>query len=61
MKIHHTPNYANERRKEYPAIGDQLDVIAKGMHAIINGHETPEEVKNWLAKIAAVKAAYPKP
>ena len=41
-------NYKNERANEYPSVVDQLDEI---YHHGIDG---------WKAKIAAIKAKYPK-
>ena len=42
--------YARNRAKEYPAIGDQLDALWKGGDA----------AAEMLAKVQAVKAKYPK-
>lgn len=47
------PDYFALRRAEYPSIGDQLGAIAKGLDST--------EYLDIQAKIAAVKAKYPKP
>lgn len=44
------PDYYAKRRAEYPALGDQLDAVWKGADAMAL----------MAAKIAAVKAKYPK-
>ena len=44
------PDYYAKRRAEYPALGDQLDAVWKGDDAMVA----------MAAKIAAVKAKYPK-
>jgi hypothetical protein len=43
-------SYAEKRRQEYPAIGDQLDALWKG----------GAEAEAMLAKVQAVKTKYPK-
>jgi hypothetical protein len=45
------PDYYASRRAEYPALADQLDAMWKGADAMTA----------MAAKIAAVKAKYPKP
>ena len=45
------PDYYASRRAEYPALADQLDAMWKGSDAMTA----------MAAKIAAVKAKYPKP
>ena len=45
------PDYYAKRRAEYPALADQLDAMWKGADAMAV----------MAAKIAAVKAKYPKP
>lgn len=45
-----TRTYADKRRGEYPAIGDQLDALWKGGDA----------AAEMLAAVQAVKAKYPK-
>lgn len=47
--------YAEKRKNEYPAIGDQLDAIYKA----INGNQS--ELISFWSKINAIKAKYPKP
>ena len=44
--------YRDQRRLQYPALADQLDMI---YHDSVNGTTV------WKDTIAAVKAAYPKP
>lgn len=46
--IEYMNNYANARRTEYPSIADQLDTLYH------------EGYDGWKAKIAEVKAKYPK-
>jgi len=47
------------RRKDYPAVGDALDALAKWAFS-----ETeiglPKELKSWAAKCMSVKSKYPK-
>jgi hypothetical protein len=45
------PDYYAKRRAEYPALGEQLDAMWKGSEA----------ADAMQAKIAAIKAKYPKP
>ena len=45
-------NVHNNRRKEYPSVGDQLDMLMKDMKNNTTTHQTACE---------AVKAKYPKP
>lgn len=47
------PDYYAKRRAEYPSLGDQLDAIWKGADS--------QAFSEMIAKIAAVKAKYPKP
>ena len=47
MKIEHVGNYREHRRAAYPPIAEQLDML----------FHDPEK---WRAKIAAIKARYPK-
>lgn len=47
------PDYYALRRKEYPSLGDQLDAIWKGVGS--------PAFSNMIAKIAEIKAKYPKP
>lgn len=47
------PDYYAFRRNEYPAIGDQLGGISKGVDSL--------EYQEILTKIQAVKDKYPKP
>jgi hypothetical protein len=47
------PDYYALRRDEYPSLGDQLDAVWKGSDS--------QAFSDMQAKIAAVKAKYPKP
>jgi hypothetical protein len=47
------PDYYALRRNEYPSLGDQLDAVWKGSDS--------QAFADMQAKIAAVKAKYPKP
>ena len=47
------PDYYAQRRNEYPSLGDQLDAMWKGLDSL--------PFLDMQAKIAAVKAKYPKP
>ena len=47
-----TETYAEKRRKEYPSVEDQLDMIYWDK---INHSD------NWAENISAIKAKYPKP
>lgn len=57
MKITHKEDYRKLRAKEYPAVGDQLDVLWKLLASEV--HKNPE-AKAMHDKILAVKARYPK-
>lgn len=58
MKIVHTRDYADARRQEYPALGDQLDALVKYFSALPS---VPPELQDWVAQCQAVKTKYPKP
>jgi hypothetical protein len=47
------PDYYALRRNEYPSLGDQLDAVWKGLDS--------QSFADMQAKIATVKAKYPKP
>lgn len=47
------PDYYAKRRAEYPSLGDQLDAIWKGADS--------QAFTDMVAKIAEIKAKYPKP
>jgi hypothetical protein len=51
VKLKVKQNYAELRRKEYPAIGDQLDALWKGGEAL----------EAMRQQIVAVKEKYKKP
>jgi hypothetical protein len=50
------PGYQELRRREYPAVGDQLDALWKMLVPPVGS-----EAETILASINAVKAKYPKP
>ena len=50
--------YQEKRRKEYPPIGDQLDMLMKYM-ATIDG--LPSDAQQVVDKVMSVKLKYPKP
>ena len=54
FKAEHQPveTYADRRRKEYPAIGDQLDM---------QYHDLVDDTTTWKDAVQAVKDAHPKP
>lgn len=57
------PDYRDQRLREYPALNDQMDQVAKVALALRGAGMLPsvdESVHEWLDRIAAVKAAYPK-
>ena len=58
MKIVHTRDYAEARRSEYPALGDQLDALMKHFASL---PEIPEGLGEWIDACQAVKDKYPKP
>lgn len=61
MKIHHKTNdYAERRKREYPAIGDQLDAVFKlAQHLRDKGQELPPDVDRWVDQCESVKQKYP--
>lgn len=62
MKIRHEEDYRELRKREYPAVGDQLDAMVKLARAMTDaGIELPADVAQWVAKCEAVKAKYRKP
>jgi len=61
MKIRHSEHYAPLRRREYPAVGEQLDAILKLAQALQKqGIDLPEETCVWIAQCQAVKDRYTK-
>lgn len=55
VKVNQTPQYALDRRAEYPSMGDQLDAL---WHAMNNG--MIPKIEPMYSDILAVKQAYPK-
>lgn len=54
-------DYRADRIDAYPAIGDQLDALAKGFAALRrHGVPLPDETADWLDDIARVKQVHPK-
>lgn len=54
--------YEEVRRREYPALGDQLDAIWKELnYRRLSGESLVAEADAMLNKVLAVKAKYPKP
>ena len=54
--------YKDDRRAEYPPIGDQLDAIWKALERInADGVLLPTETLDVLDKIVVVKNKYPEP
>ena len=58
MIIRHTRDYAEARREEYPALGDQLDALMQYFAAM---PDIPEGLGEWIDACQAVKDKYPKP
>lgn len=56
-----TEKYRDDRRVEYPAIGDQIDALWAAVEALGNGDGLPQATAEMLDAIKAVKAKYPKP
>jgi len=53
--------YARNRRKRYPPLGDQLDAILKGFDQLRDSGETlPQDLVGILDEWKNVKAKYPK-
>lgn len=49
------------RRREYPSIGDQLDVLWKLMRVLVDsGRIEDKDISDMLHEIESVKYAYPK-
>ena len=53
-------SYKCARKEQYPAIGDQLDALWKGLAAIADGQPVPTDTITMMAAIEAVKADNPK-
>jgi len=53
--------YKDQRRRAYPAIGDQLDEIFKAIVALPADNPLKVALSPWLGALQAVKDAYPKP
>lgn len=52
--------YDIKRKKEYPGWDSQLDAIFKGFKSLNTQVSLPQETKNWLQEIEAVKTKHPK-
>lgn len=55
MKIEHKADYREKRRAEYPPLTE----LADALYWQQNGDTS--KIEAYLAKVAAVKAKYPKP
>ncbi|OZI74594.1 hypothetical protein [Bordetella genomosp. 12] len=58
------PDYRDQRIREYPALNDQMDQVAKIALALRAAGMLPpveQSVHDWLDHVAAVKAEFPKP
>ncbi|KMN48790.1 hypothetical protein VL04_17680 [Chromobacterium violaceum] len=60
MQLHHQGDHRPVRAVEYPAIGDQLDVLWRWA-AQLPPDLLSSEMRQMLASIQAVKENYPKP
>ena len=52
--------YDIKRKNEYPGWDSQLDAIFKGFKALNTQVSLPQETKNWLQEIEAIKTKHPK-
>lgn len=59
MQIHHVGDHRPLRAAEYPAIGDQLDVLWRWAAALPSALRTPE-LEAMLGQVEAVKTKYEK-
>lgn len=56
------PDYRRLREREYPKVGDQLDVLWKQFNQLrLDGQPLIQEADDMLGSILATKAKYPKP
>lgn len=58
MKITHRRDYREARRAEYPALGDQLDLLYRYFSTL---PDLPPPLQDWVDQCQAVKTRYPKP
>jgi hypothetical protein len=49
------------RRREYPVAGDQLDALMKGLDVVKATITLPQDTLDWIDACKAVKTQYPKP
>lgn len=55
------PTFRMKRKQAYPSVGDQLGAIADFIQAQADqGATVPETTRDWLDKLQAVKAEFPK-
>lgn len=54
-------SWKRRRREAYPDVGEQLDALWKAVDALAEKKAAPVEVAAMRDRIAAVKAANPKP
>jgi len=60
-KLQHRTDYRKHRGAAYPATGDALDAIAKGLRAVAEGKPLPADTLAWLEACEAVKNTFRKP
>jgi len=60
MKLHHSGDYVQRRRDDYPGLGDQLDALWRTI-AKLPAKSVAPETRVMLEQIQAIKATYPKP
>lgn len=62
MKITVQQDYAELRKANYPATGEQLDALFKLARAMREaGVDMPAEVVAWIEDCQSIKDLYPKP
>lgn len=61
MKIRPNRPHGQSRALAYPALGDQLDAVAKGFRALMDqGFALPADTVAWVETTEAVKRRFPK-
>lgn len=61
MKIQHADDYRQLRKEQYPAIGEQLDILWKIMLRLnACGLDLGEDGREMLQRIVDIKATVPK-
>ncbi len=59
--LRHATGYRAHRAAAYPALGEGLDALVKGLAAYQRGEPLPPDTLAYLAACEAVKARFPKP